>query len=358
MFLKKLELDNFRNFEHITVSFNNGLNIILGKNAQGKSNLLEAITVCALGKSYRNAKNDDMVMYHHNSFFIKCTVDDIGSDKTIEVFYKKGDKKYIRLNGSTISNINELFGNLNVVVFIPDDLKLLKQGPYERRRFIDIDLIQIKPDYYYNVLQYGRVLKQRNNLLKNQKQYDMINIWDDQLVLYGSKIVRDRMAFIKKISQVLKEIHFDFMPEIKKVQLKYISNVVDSENIEDSYRKRLRDSIESDIRFKTTTCGPHRDDIRFFIDDMDARYFASQGQQRSLILSLKLAEMEIMKEDMGEYPVLLLDDVLSELDFERQESLLKILNKYQTIITGTHIQHNSNINAKKYIVENRDIKEF
>lgn len=358
MLLTRLELNNFRNFEHISVSFSDGLNMILGKNAQGKSNLLEAITVCAIGKSYRNAKNDDMVMHQRNSFFVKCVVSNSNIDKTIEVFYKKGNKKYIRLNGNIISNIDKLFGNLNVVVFIPDDLKLLKQGPYERRRFVDIDLIQIKPDYYYNLIQYSRVLKQRNNLLKKQSRYDMISIWDDQLVLYGSKIIKERMSFVEKISRMLKEIYLDFMPEAEKVHIKYFSNVIESEYIEEDYRKKLKQSIERDMRFKTTTCGPHRDDIRFFIDGLDARYFASQGQQRSLILSLKLVEMEIMKNDIGEYPVLLLDDVLSELDFERQQLLLKALNKYQTIMTGTHIDHGNDVNVKKYLIENKSIKEL
>jgi len=358
LFLKGLEINNFRNFEHAQASFSDGLNIILGKNAQGKTNLLEAITICALGKSYKNAKNDDMVMFQRNDFFIRCSVHNSSVDKVIEVYYKKGDKKYIRVNGTSVQKISDLFGNLNVVVFIPDDLKLLKQGPSDRRRFVDMDLVQIKPDYYHNMLQYFRVLKQRNNILKNQKQYDMVKIWDEQLAWYGSRIVKERMAFVDKLSKAIKRVHPDFMPEVGKVQINYLSTVKKTGDLERNYREKLRESIHNDIKFKTTTCGPHRDDIVFLIDGVDARYFASQGQQRSLILSLKLAEMEIFKESIGEYPILLLDDVLSELDSERQRSLLSSLSNYQAIITGTHIQDDLFICGKRYLVDSGQIKEF
>lgn len=218
---------------------------------------------------------------------------------------------------------------------------------------MDIDLIQIKPDYYYNMLQYTRALKQRNNILKKNKTKYLLDIWDDQLIDYGTKIIQSRIDFTNKLSRIIKLLHYKIISKDEKIEVKYIPSIDVHGDIKTNYYKSLQKLIDRDYKYRTTTCGPHRDDINILINGHDARFFASQGQQKSIILSLKLSECEIINEEVGDYPVLLLDDVLSELDLDRQKSLLDKINKNQTIITGTYIPETLNyINSAKYVIEN------
>lgn len=332
MKINSVELRNFRNYSYINISFKNGLNFIIGRNAIGKTNLLEAIAACAIGKSFRNANNDDMIKWLCDDYFIKCEVENNHVVNLIEIYYKKNGKKFIKINGAEIKKINELFGYLNIVLFTPDDLRILKQGPSDRRRFMNMDLIQMYPDYYFNLLNYNKCLKQRNNILKNKLKTDM-DIWDKQLIVYGTDIILRRQKYVDELAGEIINIHSKYFTKDESIILKYKSDIDINGNIKENYRNRLIKNRNIDFKYLTTTCGPQRDDIKFFINGRDASKFASQGQQKSLILSLKLTERQVFKKETGQCPVLLLDDVFSELDDERQKNLLKIINEEQSFIT-------------------------
>ena len=337
MYVKKIYLKNYRNIENLELELKNGVNIFYGKNAQGKTNLLESIYIGATGRSHRTHKDKELINFNKNEAHIRLEVQKDAIFDKIDIHLKTDSKKGIAINNIHIKKLGELFGYLNVVIFSPEDLNLIKQGPQERRKFIDMELCQINSIYYYNLSQYYKVLKQRNSLLKkiatNQSLKDTLFVWDSQLIDFGSKIISIREDFIKKINKISKKIHSDITENKEDLEIKYKPSVLIEE-----FKEKLEKNIDKDILYKTTSYGPHKDDMLFFINNINARDFGSQGQQRTASLSTKLAEIQLIEEERAVLPVLLLDDVLSELDKDRQKFLIKNIKKLQVIITCTGVE--------------------
>ena len=343
MKITKLEIVNFRNYEKQTVSFDNGLNVILGANAQGKTNLVEAIHFCSIGKSFRTAKDKELIKFGCEQSKIFLEIERLEGKKTVEIILSKTLKKIIRINGVSILRMGELMGAVNCVFFSPDDLRLIKDGPQDRRRFLDIDLSQMSKAYFYNLLRYEKILLQRNKLLKDSfdkvQAKNGLEVWNEQLAKVGAKIIYVRHKFIAKLSGFAKDIHSRLTSGEEMLIVGYSGIHGDSED--DIYRKLYEDlekNTEKDFALGYTSTGPHRDDIKIVCNGIDTKAYGSQGQQRTSTLSLKLAELEIFKEEIGEYPILLLDDVFSELDEKRSRMLLSNISHVQTIITGTEFE--------------------
>ncbi len=319
------------------MDFSPGTNILYGDNAQGKTNILESLYVCSTTKSHRGSKDREMIRFHEEESHIKLNVRKSDMPYRIDMHMKKNKAKGIAINGIPIKKASELFGIINMVFFSPEDLNIIKNGPSERRRFIDMELCQLNKLYVHSLIQYNKVLLQRNKLLKElnfRPEYkETLDIWDMQLYDYGKEIIRFRKEFTERINEIVKDIHYGLSGEKERLILAYEPNV-DIRN----FSQRISLNRDMDLRLKTTTTGPHRDDISFMVDGIDIRKFGSQGQQRTAALSLKLAEIELVKQIVKDYPILLLDDVLSELDGGRQEHLLSGIRHIQTMITCTGLE--------------------
>lgn len=337
MYVKKISLKNYRNIERLELELKNGVNIFYGSNAQGKTNLLESIYIGATGRSHRTHKDKELIKFDKEEAHIRLDIQNDKISDRIDIHLKKDSKKGIAINNIAINKLGELFGYLNVVIFSPEDLSLIKQGPQERRKFIDMELCQINNIYYYNLSQYYKVLKQRNSLLKKilkePSLKDTLFVWDNQLIEFGIKIIQARELFIKKLNNISKKIHMEITSNKENLEIKYKPNVLISE-----FKEKLEKSIDKDILYTTTSYGPHKDDILFFINNINVRDFGSQGQQRTASLSTKLAEINLIEDEKAVLPVLLLDDVLSELDKDRQKFLIKNIKKLQVIITCTGVE--------------------
>ena len=347
MYLQNISLKAYRNITDLYMEFNPGVNIIYGENAQGKTNILESIYMCSTGRSHRSGSNDrDIIAFGSKEAHIRANTSH--ADR-IDIHLSDNKKKEISVNGVSIQKLGDLFGIINVVFFGPQDLHLIQSGPGERRRFMDIELCQINNIYYYNLKRYYKLLKQRNNLLKiiqkDKKQLDMLDIYDIQLTESGIRLMKIRRSFTEKLNSFAKEMHSHISSGREKLCLEYKSDVT-----EEDFLSKLEKSHEKDIIYGSTSHGIHKDDIIFYINDVNARGFGSQGQQRSACLSTKLAEIELIKSERGENPVLLLDDVLSELDRLRQQSLIDAIGDIQTVITCTGIEDSiKNISSKSKI---------
>ncbi len=339
MEIKSIQLKNFRNYTSQQVNFKNGLNILEGKNAQGKTNLLEAIFLCAIGKSPRTKKEKELVKWNENMGKVTIEFSKLTGNKKIELYLFSNQNKAIKINGVPIKKLGELMGELNAIYFSPDELKLVKESPEERRRFMDIDLCQFDKRYFYTLNKYNKILDQRNKLLKsgnNQSIKDTISIWNEQLAEQACYIIIKRLQLVEQLKIYAEKAHYYLTDNNEKMTLEYVGlNTVDKDTLKQELLNLYDKSLEKDLNLGFTTVGPHRDDLKISVNDIDVRHFGSQGQQRSCALSLKLAELEIFKSNLKEYPVLLLDDVLSELDLSRREKLLKIINNFQTILTCT-----------------------
>ena len=360
MIIEGIRLLNYRNYEEVDIKFHPKLNLFVGENAQGKTNLLEAIYMCALGKSFRNNKDQELIHIDRNQSLIKTHVKKNDRNIKIELRLQKDQKKKMKVNEISLNKYGELLGNLNVVLFSPEDLKIVKEGPSERRRFIDNDISQISPKYYYLMSQYNKILQQRNKLLKSRNVNSIdLQVWNEQLATYGTEIIIYRQNFIKKLSLLAKLMHRKITESKENLEVKYDCNIKITENItakdlKENFLKKIEE-VYNDERYRgVTLCGPHRDDIQFKINGMDVKKFGSQGQQRTTVLSLKLSEIELIKGEVGEYPILLLDDVMSELDEFRQRYLLSSLKNIQTFITTTVINvfDLSNGNYQLYNIKN------
>lgn len=334
MIVKKIELENFRNYKSLDLELDPNKNILYGNNAQGKTNILEAIYICSTTKSHRSNKDIELIKFDEREAHIKIFLDKKDKEHRIDVHLRKNKTKGIAVNGIPIKRASELFGIFNVIFFAPEDLNIIKNGPSERRRFMDLELCQLDKMYVHNLINYNKVLNQRNRLLKdisfNPKLEETLDVWDEQLVLYGKEIIKKREEFIKQISKIIKPIHEDLTNKEEAIKIDYQKNT-EVKNFE----KNLKRNRSNDLKHKNTSVGPHRDDILFFNKDINIRTYGSQGQKRTIALSLKLAEIELVKKVINDTPVLLLDDVLSELDSDRQNHLLERLNDIQTIITCT-----------------------
>lgn len=344
MYVSKIILQNYRNYDKLSLNLHPGLNIFFGNNAQGKTNLVESIYLCGTARSHRTYKDKEIISWEREWGYVKAEVQKKDTVTGIEINIFNGKPKTIKIGGIKIDKLSDLLGNLNVVMFSPEDLKLVKEGPVFRRRFLDMEISQVKPGYFYNLHQYNKVLMQRNNLLKSIR-YDSslaktLDIWDEQLSQFGSYVINYRMEFINKISILAKLLHRKITDGGEELNVYYstpFKNTKNREEIKIGIYKKLIDSRHKDIERGITTVGPHRDDMDFYINNVDVKVFGSQGQQRTAALSLKLSELEFMKSECSEYPVLLLDDVLSELDVKRQNYLLDSLKNIQTILTCTGI---------------------
>ncbi len=334
MLIKRLALNDFRNYESCEIEFSDGINILYGDNAQGKTNILEACYMLATTKSHRNSKDKEIIKFDKEEAHIRAEINKNDINHRLDMHLKKGRSKGVAIDRIPIKKSAELMGLLNIILFSPEDLSIIKDSPAERRRFMDIELCQLNKIYYSNLSTYNKVINQRNNFLKqlyfNKNQIDMLDIWDSQLVDYGVKIIEERSHFIEMINEIIIDIHSKLTNKEENLKLLY------DKDVETEYfEKQLKEKRETDMRYQSTSVGPHRDDIIFMINDKDVKKYGSQGQQRTVALSLKLAEIELVKKIIGNNPILLLDDVMSELDSKRRDALLSSIKDIQTIITCT-----------------------
>ena len=334
MIIKSIELQNFRNYEDLNISFDEGTNIFYGDNAQGKTNILEAAYLSGTTKSHKCSKDKEMIRFGEQESHIRTVVVKKDKEYQIDMHLKHNRSKGIAINKVPIKKASELFGILNMVFFSPEDLNIIKNGPGERRRFMDAELCQLDKLYLTDLAGYNHVLNQRNKLLKDMyKRPDLgatLDVWDMQLVNYGRKIIGKRREFVESLNEIIKEIHRNLTGGIENIEVIYEPSV-ESEALEESlFRNRDRD-----LRMKMTSSGPHRDDLMVAVNGIDIRKYGSQGQQRTAALSLKLSEIYLVEKIIHDKPVLLLDDVLSELDSSRQNYLLESIHDIQTMITCT-----------------------
>lgn len=336
MVVESLNLEHYRNYQELSIEFIDGTNILYGDNAQGKTNILEALYVCSTTKSHRGSRDKEIIQFGEEESHIKLIVRKKDVPYRVDMHLKKNKTKGIAINGLPIKRASELFGIVNVVFFSPEDLSIIKNGPSERRKFIDIELCQLDKFYLHNIVNYNKIINQRNKLLKDisfhfdKSLYDTLDVWDIQLADYGNKIIKRREEFIQQINEIIFDIHSNLSGGRESITLRYEPNV-EAVNI---YVELIK-SRDRDMKLKSTSVGPHRDDIGFYIKDIDIRKYGSQGQQRTAALSLKLSEIELVKKIIHDSPILLLDDVMSELDSNRQNQLLNSLKGVQTIVTCT-----------------------
>lgn len=352
MIIKSLKLKNFRNYDFLDLKFDDATNIFYGDNAQGKTNILESVYLSGTTKSHRGTKDRDMIQFGQEEAHIETIVEKKGVLFKIDMHLKKNSPKGIAINKIPIKRASELFGIINIVFFSPEDLNIIKNGPSERRRFIDLELSQLDKVYLSDLSNYNRILNHRNRLLKDMYMrsdlLETLDIWDMQLVMYGNKILSRRKRFIEQVNEIIREIHIKLTGGKEELRLYYEPGTGQQD-----FETALMKNRERDIRMKNTSVGPHRDDICFMTGDLDIRKFGSQGQQRTAALSLKLSEIELVKKTINDTPILLLDDVLSELDKHRQNYLLDSIRDIQTLITCTglddFVNHRFSINKVLHV---------
>ena len=334
MVIESIKLENFRNYETLELQLDPGTNIFYGENAQGKTNILESVYLCGTTKSHKGSKDREMIRFDQEEAHIRMKLDRDGSSYSIDMHLKKNRPKGIAINGVPIRKAGELLGLGNFVFFSPEDLNIIKSGPGERRRFMDLELCQLSKVYLFQLSNYNKILNQRNKLLKEitfRPEYlDTLDVWDRQLVQYGERVIREREKFVGRLNKIIGGIHQRLSGGRETLVIHYEKNVEPEE-----FEARLTANRDRDLKLRTTQAGPHRDDLCFDIGGMDIRKFGSQGQQRTAALSLKLSEIELVKQEIKDTPVLLLDDVLSELDSNRQKYLLDGIHDIQTLITCT-----------------------
>ena len=341
MYIKNLKLKNFRNYENESVDFSEGLNVLFGKNAQGKTNCAEAVFYLCTGTSPRSKRDKQLI--RHGCDFAEISATAQGMYGEVEITAKLSENsREIRINGNKITRNADILGNIYSVFFSPHELRLIQDGPDERRRFLNISISQLSKPYYVALSRYNKILEQRNNLLKNRDislVYDTLPVWDEQLCKYAAVIAYKRAEFVSMLAPIAESIHAELTDGSEKLVIspekKYKG---DEKQLSERLFSELSANYERDIRLGFTASGPHRDDLDITIDGTDAKTFASQGQTRTAALSIKLAEVEIFKRLSGEYPVLILDDVMSELDLPRRKKLASRTHGLQTILTCTHAE--------------------
>lgn len=334
MLIKSIELKNFRNYEVLRIEFTEGTNILFGDNAQGKTNVLEAAYVSGTTKSHKGSKDKEMIQFEKEESHIRTLVEKNDQEYQIDIHLKKNRSKGIAVNKIPIKKAASLFGILNIVFFSPEDLNIIKNGPSMRRRFLDLELCQLDKIYLSDLTNYNKILNQRNKLLKDlvfrRELADTLSVWDMQLSEYGKRIISRRSSFVEELGEIVWNIHKSISGNREELRLSYEPAIAF-----DQFESALAAAREKDMKYCQTSVGPHRDDLLFQIGDADIRKYGSQGQQRTSALSLKLSEIELVKKMIHDTPVLLLDDVLSELDSSRQNYLLASIHDIQTIITCT-----------------------
>ncbi len=337
MYIQKVKVKNFRNLHEQEIKLSEHINIFSGLNGSGKTSFLEAVYLSAIGRSFKTHYEKEIIEFKEQDLFINTTVNNNGILNKISINISKIRNKTILLNGLPLKKLGDLLGTVYIVSFTPEDLGLIKQGPSVRRHFIDMELCQLNSMYYHELKQYNSVLRQRNALLKkiktNNDLIDTMFIWDDKLIKHGINIVEYREEFISKINDIAHNIHLSLTDNKENLKIKYKPSV-----FVNNFEKKLKNNLQKDIVFGSTSVGIHKDDIEFYINDKEVKLFASQGQQRTVSLSTKLSEIKLIEMEKNQKPIVLLDDVLSELDNNRQNYLLKNISKLQTIITCTGLE--------------------
>ncbi|WP_138204222.1 DNA replication/repair protein RecF [Haloimpatiens lingqiaonensis] len=356
MYVKGLQLINFRNYNNLLMEFKQGVNVLVGDNAQGKTNILESIYYCSLAKSHRTNRDRELINWDYKNAYISLSVGRERLDKKIDIKIFKEGKKGINVNSIKVNKIADLIGIFNVVMFSPEDLDIVKGSPAARRRLLDIELCKLSKKYYYNLSVYKKALGERNSLLKGMRcDEGILEVYDTQLSSFGAYLIKERLKYIEKLNEYGKIIHSNITSGNEEISFNYVSqikNLQNTENIEEALFYLLKSHRKSDMEKRNTSVGPHRDDFDIKINDIDAREYGSQGQQRTSVLTIKFASLDIIKSITGEYPVLLLDDVLSELDIRRQKYILSSIKDIQTIITCTGMH-----NIQEYLGEDSLVYE-
>lgn len=342
----EIRLINFRNYGNISLSLNKNINIFIGKNAQGKTNLLEAIYMCGVGRSFKSNRDREIINFLKDEAYVGANISLGDYKKFIEIKLERDRPKRIRVNKTELKSHRELESGLNVVLFSPEDLRIVKDGPQERRDFLDKGISQTKPVYNYNISRYKKILSQRNNILRTGRFKkdvgNLLDVFDLQISKIGTSIILERNNYIDHLSKLSNIIHKRITEEIENLTLKYSTNIPileERKDMEKLYLNLMKKNIKRDIEYGTTEIGPHRDDILMSIDNKEVKIFGSQGQQRTVVLSLILSQVELIKQERGMYPVLLLDDVFSELDIDRRRYLTTLFHDMQTFITLTNSEN-------------------
>lgn len=334
MIIQEVEIRDFRNYQSLSVSLDPGINIFYGNNAQGKTNFLEAVYLCGTSRSHRGSRDREMIRFGCEEAHIRAEVEKKGFHDRIDLHLRKNKTKTIAVNRLPIKRVSELFGILNLVFFSPEDLNIIKEGPAERRNFMDRELCQLDRIYLDDLKKYNKVLDQRNHLLKDLYSHPdlmpTLDVWDQQLIHYGKRIMDRRREFCGELNEIAHGIHSGLTKNQEDMEVLYQPSCKGS-----SFEELLHSAREKDIRFAQTSVGPHRDDLLIRSNGIEMRKFGSQGQQRTCALSLKLSEIRLVEEMIKDKPVLLMDDVLSELDQNRQDDLLSGIEEIQTLITCT-----------------------
>lgn len=352
MYINKLKLENFRNYEKQEIEFDKNINIIYGDNAQGKTNILESIFICSLGKSFRTNREKELI--NKDKDYSKIEMISSKEDRNIKINFEIKDKKKFNINDIPTKRTSDILGKNYIVLFTPEDITILKNEPSKRRRFLNIMISQLRPMYVHLLNQYNKIIEQRNSYLKQikyeTKPISNLEIWDEQLIELGTKIYNYRKEFIEKINQKIYNIHLKTTENKEKINIKYISN------IGNNYLENLKKNKNSDIQKGYTSIGIHRDDFEIYINNNPVSVYGSQGQKRTTIISLKLAEAEVIFDEIGERPVILLDDFMSELDKNRIKGLLENIKNNQVIITCTDSFKIDNTKYKLYKVKNATVE--
>ena len=333
MWINNIKLKNFRNYNDKEIKLHENINVFFGENAQGKTNIIESIFLCSIGKSFRTNKEKELIKFEKEKAIVEIIYNKKDRDGKIKI--EIGEKKQLYFNGIKIKKLSELLGNINIVIFTPEDINILKGGPQNRRKFLDVMISQLRPNYIHILTLYLKTLAQRNNYLKQikleKKDENLLEIWDEKLVDYGTKVFEYRNEYIKKIQEKIKKIHKEITQEKEEIEIKYFSDA----NTRQNFLNELKSRRKLDIIKGFTTKGIHRDDFVVYINGKEVQVFGSQGQNRTAVLSLKLSELQVIYDDIGESPILLLDDFMSELDNKRRKNFLDNIKDIQVIITCT-----------------------
>ena len=338
MKIMRAELNDFRNYETCTVEPCEGVNVLLGDNGQGKTNVLEALYLCCTGRSHRTRQDRELIRWGAESASVRVEALRRDGSHEVELVLPAQGRRCIRISGQEIGRSGELMGHVTGVLFSPEDLRTVKDGPAERRRFVDMALSQIRPAYYYALQRYARALKQRNETLKaiaaRPSYAATLDAWDEQLAAAGAELARHRRAYIERLSRAADETHRSIADDRERLEIRYLPSIEAGEDA-GACLEALFGARETDVRRMTTSVGAHRDDVQILVNGRDVRAFGSQGQQRTAALAMRLSELDVMREQLDEWPMLMLDDVMSELDPSRRRQLVTRLQGIQTFITCT-----------------------
>ncbi len=353
MWIKKLKINNFRNYNNEEINLNKKINIFYGENAQGKTNIIEAIFLSSIGKSFRTNKEKELIKFGEENCNLEILFEK--SDRDGKININIGNKKNIFINDIKIKKLSELLGNINVVIFTPDDINILKGSPQNRRKFLDVMISQLRPNYMHIYNLYLKTLEERNTYLKNieNQKYDLLEIYNEKLAEYGYEIYKYRMEFVNKLENKIKNIHKKITNNKEEIKIEYISDCINKEK----YLELLKERKKLDIIKGYTTKGIHRDDLNIYINDLLVNVYGSQGQHRTAILSLKLAELQVIYDEIGENPILLLDDFMSELDNNRRKNFLENISDTQVIITCTEKLELKNVDYEIFNVRRGKVEK-